>query len=82
MNRRRAGEYDLLIGEQIRAARLAAGLSQEALGDLIGVTFQQVQKYERGTNRISAGKLYEISDALKVPITRFYEPLKTARRMY
>jgi transcriptional regulator with XRE-family HTH domain len=49
------------------------GMSQERLGDLLGLTFQQVQKYERGINRIGAGRLYEVAEILGVPISFFYE---------
>jgi transcriptional regulator with XRE-family HTH domain len=61
---RKATQEDLKLGERIRARRLMAGLSQEALGEKLGVTFQQVQKYERGTNRITFVRLQQIADAL------------------
>jgi len=51
------------------------GLSQQQMADLIGVTYQQTHKYERGINRISAGRLYEISQALKVPVSFFFDGL-------
>lgn len=64
---------DLHVGARVRIRRKFLGLSQEALADAIELTFQQVQKYERGANRISASKLYEISKALKTPIPYFFE---------
>ena len=49
------------------------GLSQERMGEMLGLTFQQVQKYEKGVNRIGAGRLYQIADILSVPVSYFYE---------
>jgi transcriptional regulator with XRE-family HTH domain len=53
--------------------RLCGGISQEGLGDALGVTFQQIQSYENGTNRISVGRLHQIAHALGVPVTAFYD---------
>jgi transcriptional regulator with XRE-family HTH domain len=64
---------DIEIGRLIRAQRLLCGFSQTELADAIGVTFQQVQKYEKGKNRIGSGRLYRIADKLKVPITFFFD---------
>ena len=64
---------DVEIGRLIRAQRLLCGLSQTDLADTIGVTFQQLQKYEKGLNRIGSGRLSRIADKLKVPVTFFYE---------
>lgn len=58
---------DAAVGENIRMARLAAGLSQTELGAACGVTFQQIQKYEKGTNRVGGSRLMQIAEALKVP---------------
>jgi transcriptional regulator with XRE-family HTH domain len=69
----RAEKTDAIIGEKIRARRERIGFSQVQLGDSIGVTFQQVQKYERGINRVSASKLLNIADALGVDVGHFYE---------
>lgn len=66
---------DLHVGGRIRARRKAMGISQERLADDLGLTFQQVQKYERGANRVSASKLYEIAKSLKVGIAHFFEGL-------
>jgi transcriptional regulator with XRE-family HTH domain len=75
--KRRAGAEDVEIGQKIRALRLERGLSQSTLADGIGLTFQQVQKYEKGTNRVSAGRLQRIADRLNIPITFFYGGMGT-----
>lgn len=64
---------DIAVGKRVRGRRILMGLSQERLGDDLGVTFQQVQKYERGANRVSASRLYEISKVLDVPPSYFFE---------
>jgi transcriptional regulator with XRE-family HTH domain len=64
---------DRLVGLNVRIFRKAKGLSQTALADAIGVTFQQVQKYENGTNRVGPGRLASIAKTLDVPIQRFFE---------
>ncbi|ESQ90517.1 Cro/Cl family transcriptional regulator [Asticcacaulis sp. AC460] len=64
---------DLHVGARVRMRRKFLGMSQEGLAEVIDLTFQQVQKYERGSNRISASKLYEISRALKAPVAYFFE---------
>lgn len=69
---RRAGVEDIEIGRKIRTLRLERGLSQSRLADGIGLSFQQLQKYESGANRVSAGRLQRIADLLGVPITVFY----------
>jgi len=66
---------DTYVGGRIRMRRRALGMSQSELGDTFSLTFQQVQKYERGSNRVSASKLYEIARALKVPVSYFFEGL-------
>lgn len=66
---------DVHVGSKVRLRRKFLGLSQEALASAIGLTFQQVQKYERGSNRISASKLFEISKKLNTPIGRFFAGL-------
>ena len=72
MRKRRATAEDAAIGRTLRALRLDRGLSQSDLGRAAGVTFQQLQKYEKGTNRVSAARLARIADALNVPVTAFY----------
>lgn len=64
--------HDAMIGRMIRIHRTAARISQSDLGKPLGVTFQQIQKYEKGTNRVSAGRLLTIANLLKVPVTTFY----------
>ncbi|MGE7416106.1 helix-turn-helix domain-containing protein [Methylobacterium tarhaniae] len=64
---------DRHVGHRVRVRRLLIGVSQEKLGDALGVTFQQIQKYEKGTNRISASRLRQIADMLNVPVSFFYE---------
>jgi transcriptional regulator with XRE-family HTH domain len=70
--KRRAGAEDVEIGRRNRALRLQRGMSQSQLAEAIGLTFQQVQKYEKGANRVSAGRLQRIADVLGVPVTFFY----------
>jgi transcriptional regulator with XRE-family HTH domain len=71
----RAGIVDHYVGSRIRERRIMLGLSQQQLASMIGVTYQQAHKYERGINRVSAGRLYEIARVLNAPITYFYEGL-------
>jgi transcriptional regulator with XRE-family HTH domain len=76
---------DVEVGRRIRAQRLSKGLSQTDLGRGLGVSFQQVQKYEKGFNRVGAGRLQAIAEILEVPITFFYaedsaEPVSAARK--
>ncbi|KRA56128.1 Cro/Cl family transcriptional regulator [Caulobacter sp. Root655] len=66
---------DLHVGARIRMRRKILGVSQERLADDLGLTFQQVQKYERGANRVSASKLYEIAKSLQSPVSYFFEGL-------
>ena len=72
IRKRRAGVEDVEIGRKIRALRLERGLSQSGLADGIGLTFQQVQKYEKGTNRVSAGRLQRIAEILEIPVMFFF----------
>lgn len=69
---------DVHVGLRVRLRRKQLGLSQERLADGLGLTFQQVQKYERGANRISASKLFEISRLLEVPVAYFFEGMAGA----
>lgn len=68
---------DIQVGNRVRIRRMLIGMSQERLGDLLGLTFQQVQKYEKGLNRVGAGRLFEVSRILNVPIDFFYEGVRT-----
>ena len=73
MPKKQANPIDAQVGNRVRIRRMLIGMSQEKLGDLLGLTFQQVQKYEKGVNRIGAGRLFEVSRILGVPIDFFYE---------
>src|SRR5712692_9973126 len=64
---------DKHVGSRVRMRRLMLSMSQEKLGDALGLTFQQVQKYEKGTNRIGASRLQHISHTLQVPVAFFFE---------
>ena len=64
---------DTHVGSRVRMRRLILSMSQEKLGDAIGLTFQQVQKYEKGTNRMGSSRLQQIANVLKVPVTFFFE---------
>ena len=64
---------DKHVGSRVRMRRMMLGMSQEKLGDALGLTFQQVQKYEKGTNRIGASRLQHISQILQVPVSFFFE---------
>lgn len=66
---------DAHVGSRIRMRRTLIGMSQEKLGEALGVTFQQVQKYEKGSNRVGAGRLQNIGTVLGVPVSYFYEGL-------
>jgi transcriptional regulator with XRE-family HTH domain len=66
---------DIHVGSRVRQRRTLLGLSQEKLAGALDLTFQQVQKYERGANRIGAGRLFELSKALDVPVSYFFEEL-------
>jgi transcriptional regulator with XRE-family HTH domain len=78
---RRADKFDHIIAKNIRRFRLARGLSQRALAASVGVTFQQVQKYENASNRISASRLFAIADALGVPVQAFSDLQETSTRI-
>ena len=71
--KRRAGAVDAHVGSLVRLRRLTINMSQMALAEALGITFQQVQKYENGTNRISASRLQDIARILAVPVSLFFE---------
>jgi transcriptional regulator with XRE-family HTH domain len=77
---RRAGartqDIDRHVGARVRERRIMLGFTQQQLADLIGVTYQQAHKYERGINRISAGRLFEIAHVLSVPVNYFFDGLE------
>ena len=68
---------DRHVGSRVRMRRMLAGVSQEKLGDALGLTFQQVQKYEKGSNRISASRLQQIAKMLDVPVSFFFDGAPT-----
>jgi transcriptional regulator with XRE-family HTH domain len=78
--KQRAGQVDTIVGKTIRMLRLAKGMSQTELGDKIGVTFQQVQKYENGANRVSAGRSIQIALALGVPHQSLFDGVRGTDR--
>jgi transcriptional regulator with XRE-family HTH domain len=74
---RRANPIDVHVGSRVRLRRMLLGMSQEKLGEQLGLTFQQIQKYEKGINRIGASRLFDLSQVLAVPVQFFYEELAT-----
>ena len=66
---------DMHVGRRVRLRRTFLGLSQEKLGEAVGLTFQQIQKYERGANRIGASRMYDLSQVLDVPVSFFYDDM-------
>src|SRR5919202_3460683 len=75
---RRPNPIDIHVGSRVRLRRMLLGMSQEKLGEHLGLTFQQVQKYEKGINRIGASRLFDLANVLSVPIQFFYEGAPTA----
>ena len=73
MAKKAPNPIDKHVGSRVRMRRMMLGMSQEKLGDALGLTFQQVQKYEKGTNRIGASRLQQISLILQVPVSFFFE---------
>src|SRR5260370_13117662 len=71
--KKQANPIDAQVGNRVRLRRMLVGMSQEKLGEMLGLTFQQVQKYEKGVNRIGAGRLYHVGQILGVPVSYFYE---------
>ncbi len=70
---RRPNPVDVHVGSRVRLRRMILGMSQEKLGEQLGLTFQQVQKYEKGVNRIGASRLFDLAQVLGVPVQFFYE---------
>jgi transcriptional regulator with XRE-family HTH domain len=81
MSNRLPTAIDLYVASRLRLRRVEAGITLETLANALGVSFQQVQKYERGTNRISAGTLYQLAMTLEVPVQYFFEGLSQQRKM-
>ena len=78
-NKKKPNPIDIHVGSRIRLRRTMLGMSQEKLGESLGITFQQIQKYEKGANRISASKLWDIARFFKVDIGYFFEGLTGAQ---
>lgn len=77
MPRKLPNPIDVHVGARVRMRRMLIAMSQEKLGESLGLTFQQVQKYEKGTNRIGASRLYQIGSVLGVPIEYFFEGVES-----
>ncbi len=73
VNKKKPNPIDIHVGSRIRLRRAMLGMSQEKLGESLGITFQQIQKYEKGTNRVGASRLQNISSVLNVPVSFFFE---------
>lgn len=72
-----ANDVDRLVGDRIRRRRILMGLTQDQLGEALGISYQQIQKYETGANRVSAGRLYLIAECLDVTPGWFFDPVKS-----
>jgi transcriptional regulator with XRE-family HTH domain len=72
-------DVEALIGARIRSRRIQARMSQETLGEALGVSFQQIQKYEKGSNRVSAGRLLKIADVLECNVMDFFEGIGSGK---
>ena len=79
--KKQANPIDAHVGNRMRLRRMLIGLSQERMGEMLGLTFQQVQKYEKGVNRVGAARLQQIANALDVPVTFFYDGDNKAREV-
>ncbi|MFM1813749.1 MAG: hypothetical protein RLZ98_444 [Pseudomonadota bacterium] len=77
---RRANPIDVHVGSRVRLRRMILGMSQEKLAEKLGLTFQQVQKYEKGINRVGASRLFELANVLGVPVQFFYEELQSVQQ--
>lgn len=75
---RRPDPIDVHVGQRLRQRRMLIGLSQEKLGESVGLTFQQIQKYERGANRMGASRVFRFAQVLAVPVTYFFEEMAGA----
>ena len=78
MVKKNPNPIDVHVGNRVRMRRMLVGMSQEKLGDALGLTFQQVQKYEKGANRVSASRLYQMASTLGVPIQFFFDDMPLA----
>ncbi|MDR2068080.1 MAG: helix-turn-helix domain-containing protein [Holosporaceae bacterium] len=78
----RSGDLDFYIGSRVKSRRSALGISQDKLGSYLGITFQQIQKYEKGANRISASTLYSIANALSIDFSYFVDGYQGCSSMH
>jgi len=76
MTKKAPNPIDVHVGSRLRIRRMLIGMSQEKLGESLDVTFQQIQKYEKGSNRVSASRLFDISRILDVPVQFFFDDIK------
>jgi transcriptional regulator with XRE-family HTH domain len=81
MTKKSPNPIDKHVGSRVRMRRMMVGMSQEKLGEKLGITFQQIQKYEKGTNRIGASRLQQIALVLAVPVAFFFEGAPTPESM-
>lgn len=77
-----SSDIDLHVGRRLRRRRRLLGFTQQSLAEQVGIRFQQIQKYECGANRVSAARLFELSEALSVPVQYFYEGLSERNGLY
>lgn len=77
MSKKAPNSIDRHVGNRVRMRRLMLGISQEQLGEGLGLTFQQVQKYEKGTNRVCASRIQQISEILQVPVSFLFDGIRT-----
>src|SRR5690348_17642990 len=73
MSTKAPNPVDKYVGSRVRMRRIMLGMSQEKLGEALGLTFQQIQKYEKGTNRVGASRIQQISEVLQVPVSFLFE---------
>ena len=82
MTKKNPNPIDVHVGNRVRMRRMLVGMSQEKLGDALGLTFQQVQKYEKGANRVSASRLYQMASTLGVPIQFFFDDIPVSTQAH
>ena len=80
INARSSGKFDIELGKRVRLRRVEMAISQSQLANKLGVTFQQLQKYEKGVNRVGASRLQQIATALDVPVTFFFDDNRLGKR--
>jgi transcriptional regulator with XRE-family HTH domain len=78
LSKKAPNSIDRHVGNRVRMRRLMLGMSQEQLGEALGLTFQRVQKYEKGTNRVGASRIQQISEILQVPVSFLFDGIRTA----